>query len=137
LKESASEVVDGGLADREIVLDPDSSETAEGIYEFPVHERTGAGTAELVQERLDEVTAGLDREDLAGLDAARVSEERILGAGLDPSTADIVGLEPERVSEAVREKLASDALGHQFGSGAAGDSDLAQNLGEERMRAVV
>jgi hypothetical protein len=58
----ARHVFVAAFRDDDVVLDPDAAEAAEGVDLFPAHVAGVVALAEVGEERLDEVEAGLDRE---------------------------------------------------------------------------
>src|SRR5690606_26454212 len=81
--------------------------------------------------------ARLDREDLPLLDPRGVAEERVLGLRLHHRAADVVRLEAERVTEAVRIEHAADALRVDLFDGAAREARVLQDRADLTVRLVV
>src|SRR6185295_1047010 len=78
--------------------------------EGPVDELAFRLRLEIGEQCVDEVEAGLDREDLSFGDRRRVAEERVLFLRIDGPAADVVRLQAERVPETVRIEHAADSL---------------------------
>src|ERR1019366_933984 len=95
----------------DVILDPNAAELAEIVHLRPVHVLRVLALAQIGQQRLDEVEAGLDGENHARVDDARQAQVGVpLRFGDDAAGAisveagHVVDLQAEEVADAVGEE---------------------------------
>src|SRR5436189_524672 len=107
----AREVLVPRLGDEHVVLDADAAVFAERADLFPIHELRVLARLQLREQRVDEIEARLDREDVSRLDDAREPQVRMpfrlrnrLAAAVGHEAADVMHLQAEVVTDAVGEE---------------------------------
>src|SRR5207302_8850493 len=92
----AGQIADAAVLHDHVVLDADAAEGRERVDQLPVDVRRG-GRPQGGEQRVDEVEARLDGEDLPRRDRAGVAQERVLLARRRERAAHVVALQAKRV----------------------------------------